>query len=144
MSIQSPFTITFTPVGGAAIPLVAAGGWLAKLPVWDGQQDLYETDGVLLDNAYFRPLGGAVITMELALEWDAADHAAAQSAFLDGHTVAGVSLLHVEGALSFSSAGLADTVFSPAVISTRTPALPSGSVSSVVTELLIATTIPTL
>jgi hypothetical protein len=144
MSIQSPFTITFTPVGGAAIPLVAAGDWLAKLPVWDAQQDLYESDGVLLDNAHFRPLGGAVISLALSTEWDADNHGAAQTAFLDGHTVAGVSLLHVEGALTFSSAGFADTVFSPAVISTRTPALPSGSVSSVITELLVTTTIPTL
>jgi hypothetical protein len=145
MSIQSPYHITFTPVGGAAIPLVAVGDWLARLPAFEAQQDIYEADGVLLDYAWFRPMGGASISLTLAIEWDAADHGAAQSAFLDGATLGGVSLLHVEGTLSFQPADEeADpTVFFPAVIHSRTPALPSGPVSSLVTELQITTTIPT-
>jgi len=119
MSYQCPIQIEFTPRGGSSAVLVAAGGWLAELPQIAAEQQLYEAEGVLLADGFFRPLGSAVVSFTLAIETDEATRLAAQNAF-------SAVALQGSGGLSF----IAETWrcdFPQAVISEITPALPSGT-----------------
>ncbi len=144
MSILSPCTIRFTPAGGSALTLVHAGGWLAELPAIDGDQPLFEAEGVFLSHAVFKPLDGVKINISFAIEdAPAASHAVAQEAFLAAASIGSVRLLNVEGALEFISAGQIAT-YSPAVISTLTPALPFDGDSVRVRHFRVATVLPQL
>jgi len=139
MSIQSPCAIILTPPGGAAITLVDAGGWLAALPVFDATQGLFESDGVQLGAAFFRPLGNVAVTITFTTEEDHADLAAALDAFLGADVVGGVSVLQVSGLLTIGDfAECAD-----AVVHVVTPDLPSGAAATTTRVFTIITSIPT-
>lgn len=119
MSHQCPILIEFTPRGGAAVALVPAGGWLSSLPVFQAAQQLYEADGVLTSEGFFRPLGGATVSFNLEIEVEDANHLSAQTAILSGDVA-------ISGALAF----VADTWrcdFSHAAILALDPGLPSGT-----------------
>lgn len=119
MSHQCPILIEFTPRGGAAVALVPADGWLAELPQFAAEQQLYEADGVMLAEAFFRPLGGATVSFTLAIETDEATRLAAQNAFR-------AATLPGSGVLSFIAATWRCD-FPQAVLSEVTPGLPSGT-----------------
>lgn len=94
MSYQCPIEIAFTPRGGSPVTLLAADGWLGDLPELAGEQSLFEADGVLTQEGFFRPLGGATVSFKLVIESDKSTLLAAQNAFI-GNT------LQASGTLSF-------------------------------------------
>jgi hypothetical protein len=143
MSIQCPITITFTPEGGSSSQLAGVEDFLARLPEFSGEQELYEPDGVKLGNAVFRPLGGAVWSVVIEVE-NPATLVSALSTHIDGGDHFG--LLDVEGELVFTPADeeIPPTIFNPAVIRQIIPDLPSGDETILVTQYHILMTIPTL
>jgi hypothetical protein len=143
MSLQSPATITLTPTGSPTpLVLVAVGDWLTELPSWEAKQGLFESDGVSLGNAFFRPLGGVVVTLQLALETDAADTATALTNLLDADDISGTSLLAISGVLTISPPSGPPVIFADAVVTAVTPDLPSGTAATLTRELTIQTTLP--
>lgn len=82
MSTQIPFSITFTPRGGSVATLVADGGWLAALPIFAGEQRVYEAPGMATANEFFKPLGGAILNFELSAELARETNSAARAALL--------------------------------------------------------------
>jgi hypothetical protein len=143
MSIQAPYSITFTPEGGSREVLAGVGSWLARLPEFSGEQEIYETDGVNLEHAFFRPLGGAVWSLVVEVEKSAATYTCLAGMLAGGDLF---HLMDVEGALAFEPPDeeAAPTVFSPAVIRQIIPGLPSGKETTLVTRYHILSTIPTL
>lgn len=141
--IQSPYTISLTPTGTATpIPLVTAGGWLDALPAFEASQDLFESDGVTLATAHFRPLGGVLVSITLVVETEHANHLAALDAFLEPDGGA-TDLLTVDGVLRFTPAGGgAATVFGQAVIQIDGSELPSGPTSTTLRTITILTILP--
>jgi hypothetical protein len=135
-------TITFTPAGGSSRQLAGAADFLARLPEFSGEQALFETDGVKLGRAFFRPLGGAVWSVVLEVE-KPTSLASALSLHIDGGDHS--DLLDVEGELSFvpTDEEESTTVFSPAVIRQIVPDLPSGEQTLLVTQYHFLATIPT-
>lgn len=143
MSIQSPFLISVTPAGGSPIVLVPVGGWLAELPNFNARQDLFESEGVNLTNAFFRPLGGVTVSIQFTVEIDHADLLEALEAFLDAGTDGATDLLQVTGSVSFDPPGVTPpTVFSTAVVTAATPALPSEPTATTTCTFQILTTLP--
>lgn len=141
--IQSPYTITLTPAGSMTpITLVAAGGWLAELPVWEASQGLFESDGVNLGQGYFRPLGGVVVIISFSVEAEHADLVTALEAFLDAGTVGADDLLQISGAVTFTPPAGPATVFGEAVATAVTPDLPSGPTATTTQAFTIQTTLP--
>lgn len=134
MTYQCPIAIEFTPRGGSGsvIVLVPADGWLSELPQFEASQQLYEADGVLLAEAFFRPLGGATVVFALAVEIDESTRLAAQNAFL-------ANSLPASGELSFIATGWRCD-FAQASISDVTPGLPSGTPAATHTRTLQVTT----
>lgn len=139
MSIQSPYAITLTPAGGDPIVLVAAAGWLVALPVFEASQGLFESDGVNLGAAFFRPLAGVVVTISFTTEEDHEDLAAALDAFLAADVVEGVSMLQISGLLTIGDI----CQFADAVVRIVTPDLPSGPAATTTRVFTIITSIPT-
>lgn len=142
MSVQSPCEITFTPDGDDAVVLVAVGDWLTAPPRWSVEQELYETTGVMSGNAYFQPLGGAVMTLNFETETDYETHAAALNAFSIPEMIGGVNLLEVGGELTITGGGMVATS-ATAVVTSIIPKLPSGAVSSVLRAFSIRAALPT-
>ena len=136
MSLQSPCSIVFTPTGGAAATLVAVGDWLSAHPHWQGAQNLFEKDGVLAAAAYFAPLGGAVIDLTITREMTKSTRLAAQEAMLD-------AALPLTGTLVISSATQSAT-YTPAVIVSLPPGLPSGPEVILTLPYAIRAAIPTI
>lgn len=141
MTHQSAYAISYTPAGGSAILLVDVGGWLAEAPVFEAVQGVFETDGVSLGNAFFRPLGGVVVSIRFAVEIDQADLLSALDAFLD--SVEG-SELQTGGTLILTPASGTVITFADAVISVITPDLPSWVTSSTTRVYQVKASIPTL
>jgi len=98
MSAQIPFSINFTPRGGSPIALVPADGWLARMPVFTAEQRVYEAAGAATAEEFFRALGGAVITFDLAAETDESTAAAARNIHLD-------ATMPTHGTIEFAAAG---------------------------------------
>lgn len=119
MSYQSLIAIVFTPRGGSPTTLVEADGWLEVLPEFEASQRLRESDGVILAQSFFRPLGGATVSFQLGIETDEVTRLAAQNAFL------GVSLSG-SGELAFVADAWTAT-FEHAVLADVTPSLPAGT-----------------
>ncbi len=143
MSIQSPFSILFRPEGSdESLVLVEAGGWLASLPVFSVEQELFEADGVTLEVAHFRPLGGAVVSFSIATELDTNNVLEAQESMIDD----GDALISGTGAIIFQPDGGGDpTIFEPAAIQQRTPDLPNYDGTPVIlTEWRIIAALPTI
>lgn len=138
MSIQSPYSIVLTPAGGEPVTLVEAGGWLAELPAFEASQDLFETDGVLLADAFFRPLGNVAVSIEFTTEEDLADLATVLTAFLAADDSPAGSLLQMSGALAVGG-----TEFAAAVVTVITPDLPSGAAATLTRVFSIKTSLPT-
>jgi hypothetical protein len=97
MSAQIPFSITFTPRGGSPIALVPADGWLARMPVFTAEQRVYEAAGAATAEEFFRALGGAVLTFDLAAETDESTSAAARNIHLD-------ATMPTHGVITFAAA----------------------------------------
>lgn len=141
MTSQSPYAISYTPAGGSAITLIAVGGWLEESPVFEATQGLYESDGVQLSNAFFRPLGGVVVTVSFTVEIDQANLVNALNAMLDSITG---SELQTGGTLTLTPASGTAITFADAVITAITPDLPSGPTSATTRAYQIKASIPTL
>jgi hypothetical protein len=142
MSLQSPCSITFFPATGAHSHLVAAGGWLLAAPVFSAEQDLFEADGVLLGNAFFKPLGGALVTMEFTAEIPCADLLAAQQAHL---LEASAALCGMSGSLVITnSLGAELATVARAVILGITPDLPATEDATLSLAYVILASIPAL
>jgi hypothetical protein len=140
MSIQSPYAITLTPPGGGAITLVAAGGWLTALPAFDASQAVFESDGILLGNAFFRPLGNVAVTITFTTEEDHEDLLALLNEFLDADGIGSASVLTLSGLLTMGD--IAE--FADAVVSVVTPDLPGGTGAATITRVYtVQTSIPT-
>lgn len=141
MTHQAPYAISYTPAGGSAITLVSVGGWMAEAPVFEAEQGLFETDGVSLANAFFRPLSGVVVSVRFAIETDQANLINALDAFLD--SIEG-SELQTGGDLKFIPVSGALITFADAVITDITPDLPSWVTSSTTRTYQVKASIPTL
>lgn len=139
MSIQSPHAIVLTPPAGAAITLVAAGGWLAALPVLDASQGLFESDGVNLADAFFRPLAGVAVTISFTTEEDHEDLATALDAFLAADMAGAASVLRISGMLAMGDG----YQFADAVVTAVTPDLPSGPAATTTRAFTVRASIPT-
>ena len=136
MSAQVPFSIVFTPRGGAADTLVAGDGWLDKLPDFAGEQVVFDAPGMATVNEHFRPMGGATVSFELGIERDEATLLAAQIEMLDAG-------LPVHGTLAMVADGWAAEF--AAVISDREPTLPGGTgTATLVRKLTVMAGVPTL
>jgi hypothetical protein len=142
--IQSPYTIRLKPAGTETqLVLVAAGGWLENLPTFEAAQVVFETDGVSLNHAFFRPLGGVTVTINFAVEHDHGDLAAALDAFLDAELIDETSLLEIDGELSFLPEGGGDaTIFAEAAVRVITPELPDTATATTLRVYQILTTLP--
>lgn len=142
MSIQSPHGILFQPQSGGTITLVAAGGWLAELPVFEAAQGLFEADGIQLAAAFFRPLGNVVVDIQFTTEVDHADLATALDVFLaPDATPGGGSLLEIRGTLIITT-GVCQCL--NAVLTTVRPELPSGAAATTRRSYHVRTSIPVL
>lgn len=141
--IASPYKITFTPEGGSERVLVYPTDWLARLPEFSGEQEIYEEDGVTLIHAFFRPLGGAVWSFVIEVA-DPSNLAVALAAHIDGGGAA--ELLDIEGELVFQpeDEDADPTVFNPAVIRQMVPELPSDDETFQVTQYHFLASIPTI
>ena len=140
MSIQSPCSIVFTPEGGEPVTLVAEGGWLASLPRFEASQDLYELDGVTSGEAYFKALGGAIVSISFTAEKDEENP---HEAFLNAAMAGAVNLLNVQGELVVSGGGEGKS-YSPAVIESISPGLPFGPEALLTREFSIKAGLPRL
>ncbi len=138
MSIQSPYSITLTPAVGAAITLVEAGGWLEALPAFDASQGLFESDGVQLGAAFFRPLGNVAVGISFATEEDHEDLAAALDAFLAADVVDDTSVLTISGLLVIGDI----CQFADAVVTLVTPDLPSGRAATTTRVFTVRASLP--
>lgn len=139
MSQQTPYGLTLTPSGGAAIVLVAPDGWIVSAPTFSLSQDLIESDGVKLPNGFFRPLAGVSLQFQITVEIDEASTLAAQNALLD----AAGSLLAIGGILTLTpNDGGAVVTFANAVVSEITPELPSGPAATAHRTFSIQTSLP--
>jgi hypothetical protein len=139
--IQSPYTITLVTAGEVTpIVLVAAGGWLDALPVFEASQELFESDGVTLGDAFFRPMGGVTVTLTLAVEADHDDLLEALEAFLEEDAT---TLQTADTLLHFTpQGGGAATVFSDVAVTVQTTDLPSGPTSTTLRTITLLTTLP--
>lgn len=140
MSIQSPYAITLTPAGGATLTLVPEGGWLEALPVIEASQGVFESDGVNLGAAFFRPLAGVAVTISFTTEEDHEDLAAALDAFLGADAEDALSVLGISGELRIG--GYA--AFADAVVTAVTPELPGGEAATTTRAYTARTSIPTI
>lgn len=127
MSFQCPIDIAFTPRGGAASTLVPTDGWLGQLPELAAEQGLFENDGALTENSFFRPLGGATVSFKLIVEFDESTLLAAQNAFLSTD-------LPASGVLSFIADGWRCDF--KAAIFDATPDLPGDTGKATLTRTL--------
>jgi len=134
MSTQSPFSIIYTPEGGSPITLAEIGSWL-DWPTFEGSQNLFERDGVMAGNSFFRPLGGAVVAINFTVEEDMPDLISALDDFIDTPMPDG-------GSLAFDAEDGSDPIiFTHAVISI-TPALPTGPLATVARAISIQASLP--
>jgi len=135
MAFQSPALIEYV-IGATTYTLAAAGDWL-DAPSFDGEQDLFESDGFLAADGWFMPLGGATGTVSFIVERDFDNHPAAQAAFLTPELADGDDLMAATGTLRITVGGMA-WEWENAVLQDVRPALPSGPVSTVATEYQFA------
>lgn len=104
--------ITFTPTGGDEVELAAAGSMLVDGLGISAESEVFEAEGVLADEDFFRPLGGAACRVTFEVEVAAADQGAVEVAMLAdvpfGQT--GELRFEIPGAdtLLFQSANLAE------------------------------------
>ena len=124
MSVQCPCKVEFIPEGGTAIVLADAGDWLAALPRFSAAQRMFETDGISAPDAWFKPLGGVLVTIVLEVEAEPADFPEAADHFLAPDSIGTVALIQTGGALVITS-GETVATYDPAVIGPVTPGLPS-------------------
>lgn len=142
MSIESPCKFEFIPEGGAAITLVDVGGWLARLPSFQPEQDLFETGGVNAGESYFKPLGGMVVAITLSVDIEHDEHTDALDDFSAVEIVGGVELMKVDGAFVVTGPNSIAT-YEPAVI-TVTPGLPFAPVSTTAKTYQIRAALPVI
>ena len=142
MSIESPCKFEFIPDGGAAITLADVGGWLARLPSFRPEQELFERGGINAGESYFKPLGGALVTITLSVDNEHEDHAAALDDFSACEVAGAVELMKVDGAFVITGPnGIA--TYEPAVL-TVTPGLPFAPVSTTVKTYQIRAALPVI
>ena len=137
----SPFEIRFTTEEGL-IAILASEGDSIENPSFEGDQGMYELDGIELDNAYFRPIGNA--TVKITIEVEVADDALHDS-FLDAEMAAAamVDLVGVGGVLSFIR-GESVTEYPNAVVQNVRPGLPLAPEPVVTRVFTIIASLPDL
>lgn len=118
--IEAGAQITYTPDGESSIELAAAGDFFAAPFAVEGGQEIFEAEGVLADESFFRPLGGAAMRISFEVQKVVADRASQQAAHLDElpFTAAGALRVALDGGdyLLFSPAALiASRVSLPAI-----------------------------
>jgi len=134
MSTQSPFSIIYTPEGQAPITLAEVGSWL-DWPTFEGSQSLFERDGVMAANSFFRPLGGAMVAITFTVEEDMPDLITALDDFID-------TLMPDGGSLAFNAEDGTDPIIFPRAVISITPALPTGPVATVARSISIQASLP--
>ena len=142
MSIESPCKIEFIPDGGAAITLVDVGGWLARLPSFQPEQELFEANGIATGESYFKPLGGVVVAISFSVDIEHEDHADALDDFSAAEFAGAVELMKVDGALVITGTDSVAT-YEPAVIAV-TPGLPFAPVSTTTKTYQIRAALPVI
>jgi hypothetical protein len=142
MSIESPCKIEFIPDGGAAITLVDIGGWLASLPSFRPEQELFETGGINAGESYFKPLGGVLVDITFSVEIEHEEHSDALDDFSAVELAGAVELMKVDGALVVTGPNSSAT-YEPAVL-TVTPGLPFAPVSTTTKTYQIRAALPVI
>lgn len=142
MSIQSPCKIEFIPDGGAAITLVDFDGWLARLPSFKPEQELFEVGGINSGESWFKPLGGVLVVISFTVEIGHEEHADALDDFSAVELAGAVELMKVDGALVVTGPNTIAT-YEPAVM-TVTPGLPFGPESTTAKTYQIRAALPVI